>query len=140
MASSLSANFEQRLRDAMETDKKSGDQKATTALMQSLASYKSPWEEAKQAQLNRQGQIQAHVDQKAATEADHSYAYTESALTRLAAPVEQQAREIGQLSQTLQMGTPAADALVAPQMIRVIEQMNRSSEPEMARVLGGRSA
>jgi hypothetical protein len=139
MADSLSANFIQRLKDAGDTDRKKGDQAATSALMKSLSDYRSPWEEQRQQQLNRQVEINARAAQNATSESDRSYQYSQNELNHMAAPVETQARELGQLQSTLAQATPAADALVAPQLIRVIGQMNRSSEPEMQRVLGGRS-
>jgi hypothetical protein len=139
MADSLTANFIQRLKDAGETDRKKGDQAATTALMKEVSSFESPWEKQKQQQLNRQVEINARAAQNAQTEQDRSYSYSQTELNHLAQPVETQARELGQLQSTLAQGTPAADALVAPQLIRVIGNMNRSSNPEMERVMGGRS-
>jgi hypothetical protein len=140
MADSLAANFTARLNDAAATDRKKGDQAATAAVMKELSSFRSPWEEARQASLNRQVEINAHAAANAQTAQDRSFQFSQTELNHLAGPVEQQARELGQLQSTLSQGTPAADALVAPQLIRVIGQMNRSSEPEMARVVGGRSA
>jgi hypothetical protein len=107
--------------------------------MKEVSSFESPWEKQKQAQLNRQVEINARAAANALSEQDRSYQFSQGEMNHLAQPVEQQARELGQLQSTLAQGTPAADALVAPQLIRAIGNMNRSSNPEMERVTGGRS-
>jgi hypothetical protein len=140
LAQSLATDFTNRLKSAHQTDLKNGTMAATASVMRDLSTYESPWEKARQAQLNRQVEINARVAQNLTNEQDRSYQFSQGELNHLAGPVETQARELGQLQSTLSQGTPAADALVAPQLIRVIGQMNRSSEPEMQRVVGGRSA
>lgn len=140
MSQALASNFETRLRDASESDRKAGNQKATTEVMKELSTYKSPWEQSREAQLQRQLEINARASANAQTAADRSYTFHEKELDTLAKPIYTMGERLSRLQATVAQGTPQADALIAPELLSIVAGVNRMSEPELQRIVGGRSA
>ncbi len=74
---------------------------------------------------------------------DRSYQYHRTALDKLAKPLEDQQQRMGRLIETLNQGSPQADALVAPELLTVMAGGQgsglRMNEAEISRVVGGRS-
>jgi hypothetical protein len=74
---------------------------------------------------------------------DRSYQYHRSALDKLAKPIEDQQQRLGRLIDTINSGTPQADALVAPELLTVMAGGQgsglRMNEAEIQRIVGGRS-
>lgn len=78
-----------------------------------------------------------------ANEYDRSYQFHRTALDKLAKPIEDQQQRLGRLIDTVNQGTPQADALVAPELLTVMAGGQgsglRMNEAEIARIVGGRS-
>lgn len=75
--------------------------------------------------------------------ADKSFQYNNTALDKVAAPLDQINQRMGRLQDTLSQNTPQADALVAPELLSVMSggagSGLRMNEAEISRIVGGRS-
>lgn len=75
--------------------------------------------------------------------ADKSFQYNNTALDKIATPVDQINQRLGRLNDTLSQNSPQADALVAPELLSVMAggagSGLRMNEAEIARIVGGRS-
>lgn len=73
---------------------------------------------------------------------DRSYQFHSTRIDKLRAPIEQKMERISRLEDTLDQGTPQADALVAPELLSVMAGGQgsglRMNEAEIARIVGGR--
>lgn len=74
---------------------------------------------------------------------DKSYQYNNSALDRVATPVDQALQRLGRLNDAIAQNTPQADALIAPELLSVMAggagSGLRMNEAEISRIVGGRS-
>ncbi len=74
---------------------------------------------------------------------NRSYQFHRTALDKLAQPLEQQQQRMSRLIETVNQGSPQADALVAPELLAVMAGGTgsglRINEAEISRVIGGRS-
>jgi hypothetical protein len=74
---------------------------------------------------------------------DRSYQYHRSSLDKIAKPLEDQQQRMGRLIESVNQGTPQADALVAPELLTVMAggagSGLRMNEAEISRIIGGRS-
>lgn len=74
---------------------------------------------------------------------DKSYQYTNSQVEKLRTPLQAQGERISRLVESLNQQTPAADALVAPELLTAMAggmgSGLRMNEAEIARIVGGRS-
>jgi hypothetical protein len=74
---------------------------------------------------------------------EKSYQYHTSRLDKLRQPVEQQLDRLSRLGDTLNQGTPQADALVAPELLTAMAGGQgsglRMNESEISRIVGGRN-
>jgi len=77
------------------------------------------------------------------TRMDRSYALNDKAVDVLEKPIMDQSVRLSRLRDTMNQMTPAADALIAPELITVMAggagSGVRITEPEQARTIGGRS-
>ena len=75
--------------------------------------------------------------------ADKSFQYNNTALDKVATPIDQINQRMGRLNDTLAQNTPQADALVAPELLSVMSGGQgsglRMNEAEISRIVGGRS-
>jgi hypothetical protein len=80
---------------------------------------------------------------RAAAREDKSYQYHNSAIDRLANPLDQMTQRLARVEDSLAQGTPQADALVAPELLSVMAGGQgsgvRMNEAEIARIVGGRN-
>ena len=74
---------------------------------------------------------------------DRSYQYNNSALDKVATPVDQAVQRLGRLNDAIAQNTPQADALVGPELLSVMAggagSGLRMNEAEISRIVGGRS-
>jgi hypothetical protein len=74
---------------------------------------------------------------------ERSYQATVGRFDKLRKPVEDRAERIARLEDTLNQGTPQADALIAPELLTVMAGGQgsglRMNEAEIARIIGGRT-
>jgi hypothetical protein len=81
--------------------------------------------------------------QRQDAENEKSYQYHASRLDKLRQPVEQQLDRLSRLGDTLNQGTPQADALVAPELLTAMAGGQgsglRMNEAEISRIVGGRN-
>jgi hypothetical protein len=86
----------------------------------------------------------AQAPQKGTERSDKSYTLHSGRLDKLSLPVDQIMQRFGRLKDTLDQGSPQADALVAPELLSVMSGGQgsglRMNEAEIARIVGGRSA
>lgn len=75
---------------------------------------------------------------------DHSFEFNSTQLEKVGAPIDQAVGRMGRLEDTLAQKNPQADALVGPELLSVAAGGSgtglRMTEPEISRVIGGRSA
>jgi hypothetical protein len=75
--------------------------------------------------------------------ADKSFQYNQGELDKLTNPISQLTMRMGRMQDTLNQGSPQADALVGPELLTVMAGGQgsglRMNEAEIARVVGGRS-
>jgi len=85
----------------------------------------------------------AQAPQKSTERSDKSYQYNATALEKVATPVEQTMARMGRLMEALNQHTPAADALVGPELLTIMAGGQgsglRMTEAEISRIVGGRS-
>jgi hypothetical protein len=74
---------------------------------------------------------------------DKSFQYNQGELDKLTNPISQLTMRMGRMQDTLNQGSPQADALVGPELLTVMAGGQgsglRMNEAEIARVVGGRS-
>jgi hypothetical protein len=74
---------------------------------------------------------------------DKSYQFHADRIDKLRKPVEDRAERISRVEDTLNQGTPQADALIAPELLSVMAGGQgsgvRQNEAELARIVGGRN-
>lgn len=74
---------------------------------------------------------------------DRSYQQANSQLEKLRKPVSDQSERLARLNDSIEQGTPQADALVAPELLTAMAggagSGLRMNEAEIARIVGGRS-
>lgn len=74
---------------------------------------------------------------------DRAYAQSKADLDKLRNPLEQQSDRMSRLVESINQRTPAADALIAPELLTVIAGGQgsgvRMTEAELSRIIGGRS-
>ncbi len=81
---------------------------------------------------------------KDSARSDKSFQYNNSALDKIATPLDQLNQRLGRLNDTLAQKNPQADALVGPELLSVMAGGQgsgiRMNETEINRIVGGRSA
>jgi hypothetical protein len=74
---------------------------------------------------------------------DKSYQYSNTAMDKLSAPIDQLNQRLGRLNDTLAQGNMQSDALVAPELLSVMSggagSGLRMNEAEISRIVGGRT-
>jgi hypothetical protein len=79
----------------------------------------------------------------ATNRSDKSYDKRNAELNAIGKPIDDYMMRFSRLQETLRQGSPQADALVAPELLTVMAGGQgsgfRMSEPEIARIVGGRS-
>lgn len=77
------------------------------------------------------------------TRSDKSYQYNKSELEKKATPIDQLLLRMGRVEESLDQGTPVADALIAPELLSIMAGGQgsglRMNEAEIARVVHGQS-
>lgn len=85
----------------------------------------------------------ATAPQRSTDRSDKSFQYNNSALDKVAAPIDQLNQRLGRLNDSIAQNSPQADALVAPELLSVMAggagSGLRMNEAEIARIVGGRS-
>jgi hypothetical protein len=80
---------------------------------------------------------------KTADASNKSYQFNVGELNKIGSPVDQLVSRMGRLQDTLAQNSPAADALVAPELLTVMAGGQgsgmRMNEAEISRIVGGRS-
>lgn len=78
------------------------------------------------------------------TRADKSYGAAKSDLEGVGKPIDAISARLGRLKDSLRVGNPVADALVAPELLTIMaggrDSGLRMTEAEIVRIVGGRSA
>lgn len=80
---------------------------------------------------------------KASARSDKSFQYNQTALDKIRTPIDALSQRFSRLTDTLNQASPQADALVAPELLSVmaggVGSGVRMNEPEISRIVGGRS-
>ena len=95
------------------------------------------------AENNKKAAANAAKEGKDATRSDKSYQFNVGELNKLETPVADSIKRLGRLQDTLDQGSPQADALIAPELLTVMAGGQgsglRMNEAEISRIVGGRS-
>lgn len=85
----------------------------------------------------------AQAPQKSTERSDRSFQYNNSALDKVATPIDQAQGRLGRLNDAIAQNSPQADALIAPELLSVMAggagSGLRMNEAEISRIVGGRS-
>jgi len=95
------------------------------------------------ARIGPSARIAIEGNPRSMAQLEGSYKYNNNVLDKVAQPIELLVNRLGRLNDTIAQNTPAADALVAPELLTVMAGGQgsglRMNEAEIARIVGGRT-
>jgi hypothetical protein len=137
------AEQEKRQQEAIAAQEKRETERETAAEKTQEARFAEQEKLESEREAAAEQRLREAAPTKQSARADKSFEYNNTALDKVAQPLDALNLRMGRLNDTINQNTPQADALVAPELLSVMSGGQgsglRMNEAEIARIVGGRS-